>query len=138
MVDSQGRPLVVYHGTDAKFDVFDTKTYGGSFGFGAYFSDSYAVAESYGKNVFETYLKIENPLIINNKNIRYADDSYAKTNRYDGIINDDYINGFRAVEYIVFEQTQIKSVNNKGTFNPNSSNIYESIEEMCKLAGIVK
>lgn len=124
VIDEQGRPLVVYHGTNAKFDTFDTKTYGGAFGFGAYFSDSYAASESYGENVFETYLKIENPLIINNENIRYADDSYAKSNGYDGIINDDYINGFRAVEYVVFEPNQIKSVNNRGTFSPDTGNIY--------------
>nr|DAO76762.1 MAG TPA: PolyVal ADP-Ribosyltransferase [Microviridae sp.] len=124
VVDEQGRPLVVYHGTDATFNVFDTKTYGGAFGFGSYFSDSYAAAESYGENVFETYLKVENPLIINNENIRYADDSYAKTNKYDGIINDDYINGFRAVEYVVFEPNQIKSVNNRGTFSEDTGNIY--------------
>lgn len=124
VVDEQGRPLVVYHGTNAKFDTFDTKTYGGAFGFGTYFSDSYAASESYGENVFETYLKIENPLIINNENIRYADDSYAKANGYDGIINDDYINGFRAVEYVAFEPNQIKSVDNRGTFSPDTGNIY--------------
>lgn len=124
VVDEQGRPLVVYHGTNAKFDTFDTKTYGSAFGFGAYFSDSYAAAESYGEKVFETYLKIENPLIINNENIRYADDSYAKANGYDGIINDDYINGFRAVEYVVFEPTQIKSTENTGEFGIGVNNMY--------------
>lgn len=139
VVDEQGRPLVVYHGTNAKFDTFDTKTYGGAFGFGAYFSDSYAASESYGKNVFETYLKIENPLIINNENIRYANDSYAKANGYDGIINDDYINGFRAVEYVAFDPTQIKSVDNRGTFSSDTGNIYwqseaESLEQQRKFA----
>ena len=133
VVDEGGRPLVVYHGTNAKFDTFDTKTYGGAFGFGAYFSDSYAASESYGENVFETYLKIENPLIINNENIRYADDSYAKANGYDGIINDDYINGFRAVEYVAFEPNQIKSTDNKGTFSEDTGNIYHQDQVVKKV-----
>ena len=42
---------------------------------------------------------------------------YAKQNGYDGIINNDRVNGIRTTEYVVFEPNQIKSVNNKGTFS---------------------
>lgn len=67
VVGNDGNPLVCYHGTSDNFDTFDIKKVGhgsgnyGHYGYGIYFSDSITEAEGYGNNIFECYLKIENP-----------------------------------------------------------------------------
>ncbi len=66
VVDEQGRPLVVYHGTNAKFDTFDKEKIGGAhdqgfYGRGFYFSRNKGEAGSYGSKVMPVYLKINNP-----------------------------------------------------------------------------
>ena len=68
VVDEQGRPLVVYHGTGAEFDIFDVKKQGkndtGFFGRGFYFTPNKKTAEHYANNkiVMPVYLNIKNPL----------------------------------------------------------------------------
>ena len=69
VVDEQGRPLVVYHGTNAKFSAFDKEKIGsatdsGFFGSGFYFTDSKSEAEYYGDIAMPLYLSIQNPLDI--------------------------------------------------------------------------
>lgn len=50
VVDDQGRPLVVYHGSSvAGFTEFNTKGQGKTRGTGAFFSDSYSLARGYVK-----------------------------------------------------------------------------------------
>lgn len=54
---------------------------------------------------------------------------YAKKNGYDGVIIKDVndtadVSNVRSTDYIVFEPNQIKSVYNRGTFSPESDNIY--------------
>jgi hypothetical protein len=71
VVDAQGKPLVVYHGTDKDFTTFDAekpKTSGAMHGKGFYFADaaqasSYADAPSGGGLVMPVYLKMERPFI---------------------------------------------------------------------------
>jgi hypothetical protein len=60
--------LVVYHGSKAKFDVFElnkANRIGASEGYGFYFTDNKNIAEGYRSNsgdLFEVYLSIKNPL----------------------------------------------------------------------------
>jgi len=65
VVDADGKPLVVYHGTDADFTKFDLSKFGrtdaGWFGKGFYFTDSQAIAGRYGK-VKSVFLRIEKPM----------------------------------------------------------------------------
>lgn len=65
-VDRQGRPLVVYHGTDEDFSIFDHGCWGkhdpGIFGRGFYFSAQHGIAKSYGSKVGQFYVKVECPL----------------------------------------------------------------------------
>jgi hypothetical protein len=72
VVDEQGRPLVVYHGSKANnIEVFDVGlgTNGLAYGSGVYFSRSKILAESnYGKNVYNVYLREENPFFNNSSN----------------------------------------------------------------------
>lgn len=68
IVDEKGRPLVMYHGTVAEFDVFNVKKQGkndtGFFGRGFYFTPIERLARyyAYNKIVMPVYLKINNPL----------------------------------------------------------------------------
>ena len=62
VVDENGKPLHVYHGTNSRnvdysvFDVFKGKYH--------FFSDDRDIAGSIGSYVYDVFLKIENPLII--------------------------------------------------------------------------
>jgi len=66
VVDENGKPLVVYHGTNANaysaesFQTFDTRGERG----GAYFSTSRDVAQQYGEDVYASYVALKNPLIV--------------------------------------------------------------------------
>ena len=55
VVDDQGRPLVVYHGTKSKFTVFDTTR-----GIGSWFTADRQGASLFG-DAISVYLKIKNP-----------------------------------------------------------------------------
>ncbi|MBQ3504780.1 MAG: hypothetical protein IJA75_08760 [Oscillospiraceae bacterium] len=63
VVDADGKPRVMYHGSKAQFEVFDkTKAKSsGLYGKGFYFTDSDSHAGTYG-NLYSVYLNIKNPL----------------------------------------------------------------------------
>lgn len=67
VVDKQGKPLVVYHGTNSKFKEFKTKKIGthtdkGMYGKGFYFMDDANQTYQYGKHTISCYIRITNPL----------------------------------------------------------------------------
>ncbi|MBQ9804152.1 MAG: hypothetical protein IJW35_04835 [Lentisphaeria bacterium] len=65
VVDQNGKPLMVYHGSSAVFYAFDPKKIkSGAFGKGIYLSPSKANARAYGSNVMALYAKIAKPYII--------------------------------------------------------------------------
>jgi hypothetical protein len=152
VVDDEGKPLVVYHGTDVEFDEFDRKKAGagndkGMRGKGFYFSPNKKTAQGYGDKLIGVYVDIKTPfrpsdfsskeeiadkLGISERNFVFDKDSgefrvYQPFSSsltsalieagYDGVI---YPN---SQEIIAFSPDQIKSVNNKGTFDPDDSNI---------------
>lgn len=142
VVNKEGEPLVVYHGSDKEFDTFSTKNMNG-YG-GAYFSRYKDVSEVYG-NIKEVYLSLKNPLIID-ADYKIYDSiekpdfietkdktvdtqqiaAYARDNGYDGVIVKNVKEAGKFTDdYIAFEPNQIKSVDNKGTFNKDSNNINE-------------
>lgn len=141
VVDKNGNPLVVYHGTKAdnievfkpsKIDKFE----------GIYFTDSFEVASTYAwAKPMACYLNIKNPLIVDAKGESYwgkargtiVDALSNAIGKYDGVIikniDDDAIQdgeGEIATTYIVFSPNQIKSIDNKGTWS-TSNNIYEAL-----------
>lgn len=66
VVDAEGNPLVVYHGTKADFNTFDlnkTGLNGLAIGHGFYFADSKLVASGYGDKSLAVYLKADNPTL---------------------------------------------------------------------------
>ena len=124
VVDEDGKPLVVYHGTDEKFNAFDMSKGRANMDIqGAFFSPYELDAEGYGENVGAYYLSIQNP----------ADEgtAYKALNRFKGQNNagiNGVYNGYD--EYIAFEPTQIKSAkNNVGTFDPFNPDVRYSLKE---------
>lgn len=144
VVDPNGEPLVVYHGSGANFTVFNEKQtnnsgYGGYYQDVAFFTDDKKVAENFaGENgkVYEVFLNIKNPYYRDGRflsptaKLEYEDDSN------DGIIitNADTGAGI-ATEYLIdteeFSPNQIKSAtDNVGTFSAQSDDIrYQIIGE---------
>ena len=129
VVDEQGRPLVVYHGTDAEFDTFDMSKGRSTMDIqGAFFSPWELDSKGYGSNVRAFYIKLENPA---SEGVAYKELNKHKGQTgagtmareslvsmgYDGVDNS-------GEEYIVFKPENIKSVNNRGTFSPDTGNIY--------------
>ena len=63
MLNADGSPKIMYHGSPATFTVFDKKkARSGLYGRGFYFTDSPSNAALYGSQ-YQTYLKIDNPLV---------------------------------------------------------------------------
>lgn len=140
VVDKNGKPLVVYHGSDAVFEKFEIrggKPFEQSIAEGAYFSSSKAVAQTYSDNLYPVYLKMENPATYYAEGQSYNDimvalNSYiysAQRDGNDGVIIKDIRDdangkGRKADTYIVFNSNQIKSVYNRGTWNARNDNIY--------------
>jgi len=143
VVDEDGNPLVVYHGTPADFDAFsDEHTTSRTGGFvGAFmFTESTKYAAEYanktgrGGNIMPVYIKIENPVpdrVAGDikksaiaKGITIAEESLSRG--YDGkIVRAD---GRKA--YIVYSPTQIKSaIGNRGSFDPTNPDIRYSLKE---------
>lgn len=154
-IDSNGRLLTLYHGTGAKFTVFDKAHIGENFGnrggdLGFYFSPYIEDAKGYAREaagykgkgeVMPVYLNLKNPLIIEDDgwgsaisqaDIRHGDlKRWAEEGKHDGIIvkSTDEIdeNDMPDAVYIAFSPEQIKNVTNE---NPTSNpDIRYSVEE---------
>lgn len=139
--DSQGRPLVLYHGTNYSFTQFEMKG-GVDFPRAAYFSSKKTLAKTYGSKIIPVYLKISNPYVANAEGATFndfydqmaSDMYYARDNGFDGVIirnlRDDWgqhsKRGILADTYAVFDSCQIKAIENGGYYDANSENIYES------------
>jgi GGDEF domain-containing protein len=121
VVDEAGKPLVVYHGTDADFDTF-RDSFAGPAGEGFYFGDK-DTAGRYGANIMPVYLSIKNPAgdveldRIENLTDKEIGESLRKDG-YDGVISES-----RSI-YVAFHPSQIKSaIGNRGTFDEADPNI---------------
>ena len=154
VVDADGKPLVVYHGSVARgLESFDTSLVtergtGDGDAAGTYFSASPQTASGYTTPqravndksprpergaVYSVYLSIKNPLDTT-KDIKkyqkagmsFGDAKRKALEKLDRAVHDGIIfrgNSANTAEYVVFDPTQIKSVNNRGTFDPNDPRI---------------
>jgi len=131
VVDEQGRPLVMYHGTNSSFEKFDkakigTTTDDGFLGKGFYFSTDPNVTRN--KTVsMPTYLLSNNPAVEKLK--KWEQDKkelfHGKvTSKHDSAILDYSPVGYNHKEIMVKEPTQIKSaIGNIGAFSPTEPSI---------------
>ena len=129
VIDENGEPLVVYHGSDADFDVFDkTKGRANMDIQGMFFSPWELDSKGYGANVRAFFLNIRKPANEgqgykalnrhqgkNGAGVKAREDLIAAG--FDGVNNSDE-------EFIAFEPNQIKSVDNNGAFSPDDVNIF--------------
>ena len=131
VVDFYGNPLIVYHGTNEDFNIFDKLKADNSVGLPAfYFTSDKNYSKEYGSKIMPVYLKAKK-LFDLSKNKLPNEWYNVKTNNervellkqqgYDGVF--DYNGG--ATEYVVFEPNQIKSINNNGNWDSNSNSIME-------------
>jgi GNAT superfamily N-acetyltransferase len=146
VVDADGKPLVVYHGTNKTFDKFDLKKFGqkdsGWYGKGIYLTaDKHAAAgyatfetmrdkfaESTGANIMPVYVSLKNPYYWPKGRVAAtnAEETKAITEElmaagYDGVIvPNEYADPESAdfYEVIAFNSNQIKSaIGNNGEFS---------------------
>ena len=134
IVGENGEPLVVYHGSDADFDVFDkTKGRANMDIQGMFFSPWELDSKGYGGNVRAFFLNIRKPATdgkVYEVFSRYEGQNYAgikaredlENNGYDGAINGDMED--EDLEFVAFEPNQIKSVDNNGAFSADDDNIF--------------
>lgn len=139
VVDANSDPLVVYHGTTADFDTFDSSRIGASTGNGGgfWFAESPKASKFYGPKTVPAFVRMTNPMRVTRA--EFEDDfgsptswaEYAKDEGHDGLILEDVQDGdTRSTVYTVFEPTQIKSATaNRGTFDPSDPSIMRSIPD---------
>lgn len=173
VVDAEGKPLVVYHGTSADIEEFaKTRDLGFHAGTDEQANNARFVGEGGGRtgaNVMPLYMSIQNPISMRDLNtwkpnfiidelhriartgdypqlteaaVNAIDDARSAAfdqgtpAEYEAIRNGLKALGFDGVtygnlgegeqterSYIAFSPTQIKSVYNRGTFDPNDANI---------------
>lgn len=130
VVDGNGEPLVVYHGTGARFSEFSYDELGsreGSF----FFAQNLEDAQGYASGiVMPVFLNLRNPISFNDIPAEVFDSTedkagmveWSKQNGYDGWMT-DMDTGWG--ELSAFYPSQIKSaVSNSGAFSPDTGNIY--------------
>lgn len=139
VVNADGTPKVVYHGTNAEFNTFQQEN-------GAYFfSESRDYAESMaderrGNRIIEAYLKMKNPYTVKLPPEQFTDNfaeapviRYAKEHGHDGVIFEyDGSKEDLAYDkfYVVFDSAQIKSAtDNIGTFDKTNPDIRYSSQD---------
>ena len=143
VVGSNGEPLVVYHGSQESFYEFNRWT-DGFINSGHFFSPDKMNASGYGRNVYDVYLNLRNPLKIDAQGANFSSIEYsgkkmaasdlgnlAEMEGYDGVVISDVldsadmgIENVCTVDYISFAPDQIKSASqNTGSFLAFKSDI---------------
>lgn len=133
VVDAKGRPLVVYHGTDAVFDAFDAnKGSRFAYGKGMYFSDDRSDSRMlYGNSTMACYLRAVNVAGVDDMIEAFdrASKGAEPFTRAFGVLVRKHLmkKGFDGVsipdghsnDWVVFTPSQVKSATgNAGTFSP--------------------
>ena len=139
VVNEDGTPKVVYHGTNEDFTVFDSKS-------GVYwFSETKEYAEAKaeerdGDRVVSAYLSMQNPLYAKLSLKEFSDPAHeaplvrqAKGGGHDGVIIETDVapeNPSHEKFYAVFSSNQIKSAtDNIGTFSRNNPDIQHAFAD---------
>ena len=138
VVNADGTPKVVYHGTNATFNVFQSQS--GEYWFSEY--EDYAesmMEERGGGEVKSVYLNMRNPYRAKLSPGQFTDPTYeapilrnAKAAGYDGVIIENDTTDPLAAEtfYVVFNPEQIKSAtDNIGIFDGGNPDIRYSLSE---------
>ena len=162
-LDDNGEPAVFYHGTpDARF-VDETGVFANTSGNPKrnqhWFTQDKVVAQTYANDkmafdarvaepaVLETYVKMNNPLIVEGRARQWREAQYdadsnhildvAREQGRDGVVIKNVYDNYNThksslgkltTTYVVFNESNIKSANlNNGEFNPNTPDIRYSV-----------
>jgi hypothetical protein len=153
VVDAEGKPLVVYHGTSAAQDFAEFQVGpSGIYGKGVYLTNTPQAAATYageqtGARTIPVYVSLKNPFVYDERNnngesfleavsretgVRVS--AASSNEKVQRVLRDA---GFDGVEvrnvsgpedtryFVAFDPTQIKSVFNRGTYSPETGNILE-------------
>jgi len=152
IVNAEGEPLVVYHGSDANIEQFDTLAggyftedtdYAGHYA-GKYNDDNGVWERGVGDNITPVYLSLASPKMFNSsfgnkptgKNFYHLTPdviSEYQQQGHDGLI----FKTENRKEYVVFSPAQIKStLGNTGAFSQTNPNILQSKAKALGSAGI--
>lgn len=150
IVDADGNPMVLYHGTKSDFSVFDQGRFGtndsGWYGRGIYLTANLGSSDAYagwdemdgtapsGGNVMPLYASIKNPYFFSEKKAAATNEAESveltenlKKQGYDGIIaSNPYADGIEGTffEVVAFYPEQVKSATgNNGNFDPENPDI---------------
>jgi len=146
LVDDNGNPQMLFHGTGDNIDRFDLNNPNrkdtGYLGTGVYLTDEPFIANTYanlkqrnktGANVLPLYARLENPFYATMEDKtrmrnggRKAADAFTaelKAKGHDGVILEARGGGR---EIVVFDPAAVKSVNNRGTFSRTDDRILNS------------
>lgn len=135
IVDENGEPLVVYHGTRNTFTTFSDsiKLHKVHSANGFWFTPNARIAAKYGTTVMPVFLNIRTPgkskiTIYDLLEARDIEDKVISDNNYDGAILDTYDKGVRGneqqIQYVVKNPNQIKSAtSNTGEFSTTNDDI---------------
>jgi hypothetical protein len=142
VVDADGKPLVVYHGTNQSFDTFSPERGGVNAGNAAgkqgfYFTDRPDIAGRYSTlkqgdaNIMPVFLSIQNPTRASFTNMMEADKFLAAGYEGDGaIIEVTTRTGAKSTVYAVKDPAQIKSATgNNGDFDPANPSILRDVQK---------
>ena len=139
VVNADGTPKVVYHGTNAEFTVFHSSN--GTYWFSESMDYAEAMAEERGGNeIMEAFLDIKEPYYAKLSPGKFSDPNSeaqiireAKAGGYDGVVIEaDTTNELlKDTFYVVFSPNQIKSATqNIGTFDKGNPDIRFSLRDV--------
>ena len=114
VVDENGEPLLVYHGTTQNFDAFAIKQ-------AAMFSDRPEKAAKYGDVMISGFLNIRNPRRASLNEVEglpYYFNRSSPRSAAEKLIEKGFDGATHADQWAIFDPTQIKSVDNRGSFDP--------------------
>lgn len=147
VVDADGNPLPVYHGTAEEFDTFDPARSGSTTAhmtanLGTFFAESREKAQHYAENasqgvpaeerVIDAYLAIRKPYTLSLKQFMGIDSQEESAALRQKLIAEGYdgIHLPEVQQWIAFQPNQIKSASeNRGTFDTSTGNIYFSRDD---------
>ena len=150
VVDENGEPLVVYHGSNYKND----KTLTGDWSANALpYATYFAPYSNYAnfKHTYQAFLNIKNPIYddgdLTGEAIHYKEffDKYIINKGYDGAIGGTKgfnhripSNAVEAIEIVAIDPNQVKSATgNIGTFSKTNNNIYARRDTNSKLINAI-
>lgn len=137
VVDENGEPLVVYHGSNEMFNTFNiSKKRYNVHDKGIFFTTTEDRAKRYGNNIIAAFINLRNPSISNfNGNLTFEElrkqENAIINNSDDGSVLNTIDKEGVGVQYVVFNPNQIKSAtDNVGTFSRENDNILDNVDTL--------